>query len=190
MLFSDIVGGSYYKGWDGLPPTGVKAWFYCDKTSTGPSGFVYLDFWYVNRTTANTPQSFLQQWIHRQLYGNPGDTVPLIKRDATDTEILLEGFACPPIVGASASRTVQGGSYAAIGRALFAQGSGPAGPIGPTGGQIATAQSPATHGVASATAKTRIPENCNRVSCFKCSNPTKTVVLFTGTSNYCPICEP
>lgn len=38
--------------------------------------------------------------------------------------------------------------------------------------------------------KVRIPENSSRVACFKCFGPNKTIQLFTGTTNYCPVCEP
>lgn len=37
--------------------------------------------------------------------------------------------------------------------------------------------------------RVKIPENENRLTCFKCGRKTKQVILFRSTSNYCPDCE-
>lgn len=42
----------------------------------------------------------------------------------------------------------------------------------------------------SSTAKTAIPENAKSPKCMKCGGDNKLLAMFSGSSYFCPVCEP
>lgn len=162
MQIQDLNVGDYYVGHLGGSSGGNQCfWAFVTEAKTF-SNVLHVVYQHVRQGTS---------WHTDRLAGRPTDKISFFVGLVQKSQVLTAGFPeCPEEV-ATRQRLLNSVLQP------ITIGSG-----GPT--------VPCIIDPAKAIHRAFVPENKNRTACFRCSGPTKTIQLFTGTTKYCPVCEP
>lgn len=170
IAYQDLQAGKYYKGTSGSAGL-TKVFTFVERHAVLPPN-VQVTIWEVQRSPAGS-------WQQRVVM-QPAGMDSGLRREVTPAEVQQEGF---PLVAPSS---------------ISAQGSNPSTSTptsrlsekGVAGQTLSARPSKPLALRKNGTPKAMVEGNAKSAVCLCCGQPNKTLVLFRGSTFWCPACEP
>lgn len=176
LAYNTLKAGKYYKG---DSPLGAKMFLFIESIGPGiTTGNLQVTAWEVQRTKGAPAGSLPSGWTRKHYANLPGTTDSYMRREVTPSEVQAEGFPLVPSSPPSAAPS----STPATGFSRSEKDGKPPAPSGQPSKPRALRKN--------GTPKEAIPGNKTSAVCLYCARPNKTLVLFSGSTNWCPDCEP
>lgn len=183
IAYRDLKAGKYYKG---DHPSAGKMFLFVQQIAPHHPPNVQVTTWEVKRTKGAPLGTGTPSWVTKANQVLPGTQDSYMRREVTPAEVQQEGLplvnphAVPPYVAPPTSTPAPGSSPST------------------TRPSEAVAKAPTRSALPSkppalrkdGTPKAEVKGNSTSKACLYCARPNKTLVLFSGSTNWCPDCEP
>lgn len=180
IAYKDLKAGKYYKG---DAPSGVKMFLYVEMIAPHHPPNVQVTTWEVQRTKGAPLGSARGSWNQKPNQVLPGTTDSFMRREVTPAEVQQEGFSLvtPYTPTNTPTKVAPSSTPAPVSKPLETVAKPPTRSAPPSKPPVLRKDG---------TPKRAVEGNSTSKACLYCAKPNKTLVLFSGSTFWCPDCEP